>query len=408
MASRNFRLLLGCDVTSLTGSAVALVAIPFAVLAVGGSAGDVGDVATAALVPALVFLLIGGVVADRLSRHQVMVTADIVQALTQATAAVLVIIGRGTVAELIVLAAVRGTGFGFYLPAEAGLLPQTVPADQLGQANGIIRVGRNTAQIAGSAVGGLIVGVLGPGYGLAIDAASFALAAAFRLGMRFPPRPPAPSGGVLRQLREGWHEFSSRRWLWVIVMQFAIVVAITTATTSVLGPLVAHAHLGGARGWGLILAAYAAGSVLGGLLMIPFRPARMLLAATLAVPGVSLLLFALAGPSLLPLVALAALIAGTCLQVFGVNWATTMQQQIPPSALSRVSAYDALGSLALAPIGTLLAGPLAASFGAPAILATGGATIVVISGAVLLIPEIRHLKRKPSPASVSKDNVPTS
>lgn len=396
LGSRNFRLLVGCDVISLTGSAAALVAIPFAVLAIGGSASDVGGVATATLVPVLVFLLIGGVMADRLPRQKVMVAAGIVQAVAQATAAALVITGRGTVAELLVLAAARGTAFGFYLPAEAGLLPHTVPADHLGQANGIARVGRNSAQIAGSALGGITVGALGPGYGLAIDAASFALAAALRAGMRLPATPAAQSDSVLRQLRQGWHEFSSRRWLWVIVVQFAIVVAITTAASSVLGPLVAHARPGGAGSWGLTLAAYAAGSVLGGLIMIRLRPARILLAATLAVPGVSLLLFALAAPLPLAIVALAALIAGTCMQLFGVNWATAMQQQIPPSALSRVSAYDALGSFALAPIGAVLAGPLAARFGAPAILATGAATIIVISAAVLLIPEIRHLKRLPA------------
>ena len=394
LASRNFLLLIGCDVTSLIGSGVALVAVPFAVLAVGGSASDVGYVATAALVPVIVFLLAGGVIADRLPRHRVMVAAEVVQAVAQALSAALVLTGRGTVADLLVLAAVRGTGFGFYLPAEAGLLPQTVTAGELSQANAIFRVGRNSAQIAGAALGGIAVSVVGAGYGLAIDAISFALAAALRLGMRFPASPPAHVSSMLTELRQGWHEFTSRRWLWVIVVQFAIVAAITTATLSVLGPLVAHAQPGGARSWGLTLAAYSAGSVLGGLLMIKLRPARILLAATLAVPGFSLLPFALVPPLPLAPLALSALLAGLCLQVFGVNWATTMQQEIPPAALSRVSAYDALGSFGLAPIGTAVAGPLANRLGASSVLATGGAAIIVITGAVLLVPEIRHLRRR--------------
>ena len=394
LGSRNFRLLLGCDVISLAGSAIALVAIPFAVLAIGGSASDIGYVATAALVPVIVFLLVGGVVADRLPRHRVMVTADLLQAVTQAAAAVLVLTGRGTVPELLILAAVRGTGFGFYLPAESGLLPQTVSAAQLAQANAILRVGRNGSQIAGAALGGVITGVLGPGYGLAADAATFAVAAALRLGMRFPAGSPPQTGGFLADLRHGWREFSSRRWLWAIVLQFSVVVAITTAATTVLGPLVARADLGGAGNWGLTLAAYSAGSVLGGLVMIRLRPARPLLTATLAVPGLALLLFALVPPLPVALLAAAALAAGACLQVFGVNWATTMQQEIPPSALSRVSAYDALGSFALAPIGTAVAGPVAERFGAAAILATGGAVIVVLTAVVLLIPEIRQLRRR--------------
>ncbi len=393
LASRNFLLLLGCDVISLTGTGVALVAVPFAVLAVGGSASDVGYVATAALVPVILVLLIGGVVADRMPRHRVMVAADIVQALAQALSAVLVLTARGTVPELLGLAAVRGTAFGFYLPAEVGLLPQTVPPGQLSEANATIRVGRNSAQIAGTALGGIAVSVLGPGYGLAIDALSFALAAALRLVMRFTAAPAAAANNMLSDLRQGWHEFRSRRWLWVIVSQFAIVVAIMTAATSVVGPLVAHDHHGGAQTWGLTLAAYAAGSVLGGLMMIRLRPARLLLTAILAVPGLSVLLLALIPP--LPL-SMSALIAGVCLQVFGVNWATTIQQQIPPAVLSRVSAYDALGSFGLAPLGTAAAGPLTGQFGAQAILAAGAATIILTTAIVLLIPDVRHMQRLPA------------
>jgi predicted MFS family arabinose efflux permease len=293
-----------------------------------------------------------------------------------------------------VLAAVRGTGLGFYLPAEAGLMPQTVAPDNRAQANAIDRVGRNGAQIAGSALGGLAVAALGPGWGLVLDAASFAIAALLRAGMRFTAMPAAESAGMVRELREGWREFSSRRWLWTIVVQFACVNAVMLAAIGVLGPIVAKAHYGGARNWGLVLAAHSVGSVIGGVAMIRLRPARILLAPTIAVPGAALLLFALVPPLTVPLVAVASLLAGACLQVFGVNWAVTMQQEIPASALSRVSAYDALGSIALAPVGTAVAGPLAGDFGASPVLASGGALITVLTAAVLLVPEVRHLRRQ--------------
>lgn len=399
LRSRNFRLLLACDVISLTGSAVALVAVPFAVLAVGGSAGDVGYVATAMLVPVVVFLLFGGVVADRLPRYRVMVAGDVVQAAAQAASAAVVLSGHGAVWQLLALAAVRGTGFGFYLPAEAGLLPQTVAPEDRAQANAIDRVGRNGAQIAGSALGGVAVAALGPGWGLALNAASFALAALLRVGMRFTAIPPSEPAGIVRELREGWREFISRRWLWTIVVQFAFVNAIVLAAIDVLGPLVAKAHYGGARSWGFILAAYSVGSVIGGLAMIGLRPARMLLAATIAVPLAAPLLFALVPPLMVPLVAVAALLAGACFQVFGVNWATTMQQEIPLTALSRVSAYDALGSLALAPVGTAVAGPLADNFGTSPVLVIGGLIIVGLTAAVLIVPEVRKLRRQTAPAS---------
>jgi MFS family permease len=204
LQSRNFRLLLACDVVSMAGNAVALVAVPFAVLAVRGSASDVGYVATATLVPTIVFLLLGGVVADRLPRHLVMVAADILQAAAQAASAVLVLTGNARIWELLALAAARGTGFGFYFPAESGLLPQTVPADQRAQANAIDRVGRNGAQIGGAALGGAAVAALGPGWGLAVDAASFAIAVMLRVGMRFPAHPRYRSPCRCSRWRHSW------------------------------------------------------------------------------------------------------------------------------------------------------------------------------------------------------------
>jgi MFS family permease len=175
---------------------------------------------------------------------------------------------------------------GLYYPAAQGLLPQTVAASQRPQANALDRTGRNAASISGAALGGLLVGLAGPGWGLAIDAGSFAAAGALRVAMHFPLLPPAQASSLLRELREGWNEFASRRWLWMSVAQFSVVVAIAAATVSVLGPLVAHADLGGARSWGFIVAAYSGGAVAGGLVMTRFRPRRILAAAMLPVPAV--------------------------------------------------------------------------------------------------------------------------
>jgi MFS family permease len=394
LRSRNFRLLLACDVISAGGTAVATVALPFAVLRIGGSASDVGYVAAAYLVPLIGFLLLGGVVADRLPRHQVMVAANALQALAQAASAGLLLAGHARVWELAILAAARGIGTGFYLPASEGLLPHTVPADQRAPANALDRIGRNSGQIGGAALGGVLVGLAGPGWGLAADAVSFAVAGALRAGMRFPALPAVPRAGLLPELREGWRDFISRRWLWVIVAQFAFVVAILAGTQSVLGPLVADAHLGGARSWGLILAAEGVGAVLGGFVMIRFRPRRMLLVASLTVPADSVFYLALAVPLPVPVIAATAFAAGASLEVFSVNWATTMQQEIPPAMLSRLSSYDALGSFALAPVGTVVAGPLAGAYGTSAVLTAGAILVVLLTAAVLLVPEVRNMQRQ--------------
>jgi MFS family permease len=354
----------------------------------------------------IVFLLLGGVVADRLPRHLVIVAANALQALSQAAAAVLMLTGHARVWELAALAAILGVGFGFYFPASTGLLPQTVPDGQRAQANALDRIGRNGARIGGAALGGVLVGLAGPGWGLAADAASFAVAGLLRTGMRFAAMPPAPRTSMLHDMREGWRDFISRRWLWAIVVEFGFIVAISTAATSVLGPIVAHAQLGGARSWGAIMAAYAAGAVAGGFAMLTFRPQRLLLTASLSVPAFSLLLFSLAVPLAVPLIAAAALVAGGCVEVFAVNWVTTMQQEIPPAMLSRVSSYDALGSYALAPVGALAAGPAAAVFGVRAVLTAGGILIVLLTVAVLFIPEVRHMRRQ-VPARVGPTDVLT-
>jgi predicted MFS family arabinose efflux permease len=190
------------------------------------------------------------------------------------------------------------------------------------------------------------------------------------------------------------------------VVQFAFVNAIVVAVIDVLGPVVAKTHYEGARSWGLVLAAYSVGSVLGGVAMIRLRPARILLAATIPVFGGALMLFALAPPLTALLVALAALLAGACFQVFGINWATTMQQEIPPGALSRVSAYDALGSLVLSPAGAAVAGPLADEFGPSPVLVAGGVLIVVLTAAVLLVPEVRQLRHRTPAAALAPGHAP--
>jgi MFS family permease len=394
LASRNFRLLVGCDVTSMLGTAMASVAVPFAVLHSGGSASDVGFVAAAGLVPTVVFLLFGGVLADRLPRQRVMVVANIGQGLAQGAFGLLVLSGNARLWEMMALTAARGCAFGFYMPAAQGLLPQTVSAEQLASANGVRRLSLNGAQIAGALVGGVVVGAVGPGWGLIADAASYGVAGALRGGMRFGPLSPVTRSGILPELREGWRTFASRTWLWSIVCQAGIVNAVFVGGFTVLGPVVADQHLDGARSWGLILAAQSIGAVTGAALTLRYRPVRLLRAASIALPLIALPLFALAVPLNVGLIAAAALLAGVGSEVFEVNWITALQEQIPPELLSRVSAYDALGSYALGPVGTIVAGPLALAVGAAVVLSTGGGVIIATALVVLSVKDVRRLARR--------------
>ena len=206
----------------------------------------------------------------------------------------------------------------------------------------------------------------------------------------------------------GWREFVARRWLWSIVLEFTAMTAVTSGTINVLGPVVAHTRLGGARSWGLILAAYGVGAVLGGLVMIRFRPRRMLLVASIAAGVFAVLLFALAVPLTVPMVMAAAAVVGVASEVFLVNWVTTMQQEIPHDLLSRLSSFDAIGSFALAPVGVAVAGPLAAAFGISVVLVAGGLLIVALTLVVLLVPEVRQMRRRTAESGLTSQAEPAA
>ncbi|MFF2011770.1 MFS transporter [Streptomyces sp. NPDC058195] len=402
LQSRNFRLLATCNAISVTGSSIATVAIPFAVLEVGGSAGDVGLVATAKLVPLTAFLLIGGVIADRWPRHRVLVAANVVQATAEGAAAGLVLSGHAQVWHLGVLSAVGGMGVAVSYPAAQGLLPHTVPAELRQQAVALDRMCRNTASIGGAALGGPLIALWGSGLGLGIDAASFAVAAALRFRMTFSSLPRIQKSNMVSELRQGWRTFTSRRWLWVTVTLSGVVTTASSALISVLGPLSADLHLGGARSWGFIVAAYGFGAVVGGLVLLRFRPRRILLVGILSFPALSLLFFALAIPLTTPVNIALSFLAGAFLEIFEIGWAIALQQEVPPEELSRISSYDALGNYALSPAGTAAAGGLTDAFGLPAVLVGNGVLILLLSVAAPLVPEIRRLRGRPPGPSTAK------
>ncbi|EXU66728.1 MFS transporter [Streptomyces sp. PRh5] len=394
-AGRNYTLLTTAAVVTGLGNAGALIAAAFAVLEAGGDGGDVGLVAAARTLPLVVFLLIGGAVADRLPRHRVMVAANSLNCLSQAVFAVLVLSGEARLWQMAVLSALGGAGQAFFSPAAEGMLLSSVNGEQAARAFALFRMGMNGAQIGGAALGGALVAVVGPGWVLAVDAAAFAVAGALRslLDVRAVAQR-EPGGGILRDLREGWREFVGRPWLWSIVVQFSVVNAVVGAAEAVFGPLVAEDQLGGARPWGLALAAFGAGTVLGGLLMVRWRPRRMLLAGSLCVLPLALPSAALAVPvPVVPLVVVMFLV-GVSVEVFGVSWMTALHQEIPEDKLSRVSAYDWFGSVAMVPLATALAGPAEEAFGRAGSLWGCSALILALTLAVLTVPDVRRLRRR--------------
>jgi MFS family permease len=392
--SRDYRLQVAGAVISTLGTTAAPVATAFAILDAGGSGTAVGLVSASGTLPAVLFFVIGGVVADRLPRHLVIVCANLVSALAQALFALVVFTHSVRLWELMLFAAVNGLAIAFRMPATEGLLMRSVDRAHASKAFAIFRTGLNGAQVAGAALGGVLVSAFGPGWVLAFDAATFLLAGGLGVMMRVEGRL-RQRAGMVAELREGWREFVGRRWLWSVVAQFAVVNAVGVGAFGVLGAFAADRQLDGARDWGFILSCDAIGMILGGLLMVRLRPRRLLVSGASAAMLLALPLAAFAAGAPLTVICAASLLAGVGVEIFSVNWMTTLRQEIPHDRFSRIAAYEALGSFGLTPLGAAAAGPAADRLGLERTMWCAAAAILAATALVLTIPDVRTMRRAP-------------
>jgi MFS family permease len=395
LAEREFRLLFTGQLVSLLGTAVAPIALAFGVLDLTHSKSDLGFVLAANWVPQLFLILFGGVFADRLPRHLVMIGSNAVSAAAQGGIAALLLTGHARLWHLIALQVLRGAAFSFFFPASQGLVPQTVSAPRLQQANVLLGMSRNGTSIIGAALGGALTQLASPGWALAFDSGTYLASAAILGAMHIPPRVASMEApNLFRELREGWSAFVSRRWLWTIVIAAGFGNAAWVGAGSVYGPLIAKLYLGGAASWGAIVACEGAGLLLGGLLLLRYRPSRPLLVGTTALATTALPLLFLASVRTTAAIAAAYLVAGVALELFNAMWAVVMQQQIPIEMLSRVTSYDALGSFVFIPLGLTVAGPLADTIGLTHALWLGAAVVAGSMLSALSVRDVRELRRK--------------
>jgi MFS family permease len=397
LRGRNFRRFYLGQVTSLLGTSMSAVAVTFAVLDNGGSAADVGYVIAARILPQVVLVLGGGVLADRLGRRPVMLGSDALRCAAQAALAAALLAGRPAVWLIAALAALVGVGEAFFMPALDGLTVEIAPRDELGNANALLGLAKSATGVAGPALAGLLVVVAGPAVVVAIDAASYGVSVIALGGLQLGRAGHRPGQSLLRAMAEGWGEFRSRPWLCATTVQFALFNLITWAPYLVLGPVLAHAYLGGARAWGLIMSAFAAGAVLGGLAALGRRPRRPLLAATLATFGypVPCLLLALHAPVAgVAAGAFAAGAGGALGQAFDT---TVLQQQVPADRLSRVSSFSTFGAFGPGTLGLAIAGPVAALAGPGAVLGFGAAWAVFGTLVMLSLPSVWAVRWRDTP-----------
>jgi MFS family permease len=406
-----FRLLLLSRGASFLGNAIAPIALAFAVLDITGSVTDLGLVVASRTLPQVFLVLFGGVVADRFPRTKVIVASNSLGAASQGVAAVLLITGHVNLWQLALIQAVNGSVTAFAFPAGAGLTPQTVPGDVLQPANALLRLVINASLIGGAAIGGLLVASVGPGWAIAVDAATFAFAAVCVSRIRLRTPEPAAAGGppdhphhpetideaaprdsMVADLREGWREFVGRTWLWVVVLAFSFINAAESGSLGVVGPLVADDSIGRAA-WGFVLSAVAVGMAGAALTALRVRPRRTLLVGMAGILGMVPFLVVLATHPTTPALVAAALLSGLGVETFGIYWDLSMQQHVPQQTLSRVYAYDMLGSLMFIPLGQVAAGPLVAAFGSQATLLAAAALIAVVTAATIAVPSVRRLER---------------
>ncbi|OIV38274.1 hypothetical protein BIV57_06285 [Mangrovactinospora gilvigrisea] len=386
----SFRVLFSGRVVNFFGNAFAPVALGFAVLDATGSTARLGLVVGVRMVANVVFLLFGGVLADRLPRAAVLVGSNVLSGLSQIALAALVLTHHTSLPLLLVLSAFNGTVSALSNPASAALTSQTIPDALRTQANAVMRLGRSGAMILGSSCAGILVAGFGAGWGLAVDGATFLASAALFAALRVPSAAPAERASTITELRQGWTEFASRTWVWLVVVAFMIVNAVFSSAQQVLGPAVAD-HTFGRRAWGFIIAAQTAGMVVGGMLAIRLRPRRLLLFGCVCVLGQVPLLLALGVWPMVPVLLVAGFVDGLLLEQFGVAWEVSLQQHIPADRLARVYSYDMVGSFVAIPIGQMSIGPLAEAYGNGPVLVGGAALSVAMVAMMCASRSVRGL-----------------
>jgi MFS family permease len=392
-SSGPFRLLFAGQALSVIGDRITPVAIAFAVLGLG-DATDLGIVLAAAGIPFALFAVAGGVVSDRVGRRRVMIVSDVARTLSQGATAALLLTGTAEVWMLVVLSAVYGTAAAVFMPALMGLIPQTVPPDRLQEANALLGFTRSVASVGGPALAGILIAVGGPGDAIAVDALTFAVSAACLIALR-PDRAPVHAGEedarFAARLRTGWREVRARPWLTYGLAAMAAYHVFVLPAVWILGPALSKQELDGASSWAVIVACFGVGTVAGNLIALRVRIGRTVLVAALALLGAGTQAVIIGSGLGTAGIAALELLAGVAVSLFFTLWDTSIQEQVPAHAASRVSSYDFAVSLGLMPLGMAVAGPIAAAAGLHATLVGMSAIGMLAALAWLAVPDVRRV-----------------
>ena len=389
-----YRRLFVARTVSNVGNGIMPIALAFGVLALPGSTPtSLSIVLAAQAIPLVLMLPIGGVIADRLGRARVIAVTDIILSGIVMTMAVLFLLDAATVPVLAVLSFLSGILNGMWWPAFTGLVPEVVTDEEhLQPANAYVSVASNGGLIAGNAIGGLLVAGFGSGIAIAIDAVTFLVAGLLVFSFRHVSKPHVSGESMWGDLTHGWRVFISFRWVVVVVVAFSFIVMVMRGAEEVLGPVLAIERYGGAAGWALVLACLSIGLLVGAVGASRITVARPIMVGMLISLALPAWLVTLAFGLPLPVVAVGAFAWGLAIEFFMVLWLTALQTHVPREALSRVSSYDAMGSLMFGPIGLAVAGPLVSAIGLQASFLIAAAVSTAAILATMLSRSVRQLR----------------
>ena len=402
LRSRDFRLLWLSQSASVIGDALLIVAVGLYVTRLTGNPSDVGIVLTAYALPLVLFILFGGVIADRLPRQTVMIVSGVVRAVLHGALALLIATGTVRIWHMVVIGVLFGAAESFFRPAYTGLVPQTVPEADIQAAQALGGLSRELASFVSPALATALVLGVGGAAAFALDSATFVVSALLlsRVGTRSRGAPGHRST-VFGELRDGWGAVRSRAWVWATILAFSAALLFALAPFFVLGASVGRQVYGTDAVFGLANAAWGVGTITGAVIGSRWRPRRPMRAGMLAaIPWPGAIALYAAGPPL-PVVFAGMAVSGVGIGLFAVWWETALAQRIPPHLLSRVSAWDWMGSLALLPLGYLLAGPVAREIG-PVEVLVGGGLIGLLSCALGLLPRATRTLTRLEPAGAAE------
>ena len=386
------------------GNGMGPIALAFGILALpNGSANMLGFVLGTTTVVFLLMAPFGGVIADKYGRARMVGLTDM------AAGAVLFIqvfyFAKGDVplAILLITNGFFGLMWGIFWPAFSGLMPAVLPEEGLQKGNALNAFMTNAGVISGAAVAGILIDIFGVAFTLAIDAASFFISGLMIFTFRhLTPRAQKSENTMLDDLLHGWKVFLSFRWIVIIVGAFSFIVMCWAAAENVLGPLIALEHFNGAKSWSFVISAESAGLIVGSLIAIKVKPKYPMRFLMISSFTITFYIWSLAKPQSLLLIAFGAFLFGITLDLWGTLWSTALQRKVPRDSLSRVSAFDAMGSMMFRPVGLAIAAPLSTLVGIENFLQILAAITVVAIVVPLLDPQVRNMSYEDLPRKADR------